>query len=146
VPTSEPTATPTPAPSSEPTATPTPEPSSEPTATPTPEPTATPTPAPTWDCPGDLDCDGWSDAVETLVGTRADAACAATSTAYDESPQALPPDFNDDQSVDTLDVLALKPYIGNSVYSARHDLDRSGSVDVLDVLQLKDYFGATCTP
>ncbi len=94
-----------------------------------------------WPVPdGDADCDAFTDAAEELIGTDAGVACEDGLGLPD-----WPPDFDDNQSVDIVDVLALKPVFGTT--SVRHDLDGSGGdVDIVDVLALKPVFGAACTP
>ncbi len=105
---------------------------------------------PPWPVPaGDPDCDGFSSAAESFVGTLSLAACPATAAANDESPDAWPVDFNDDQKVDIFDTLSLKPHFGavspDPAYSTRHDLDGDGDVDIFDVVAIKPFFGHVCT-
>jgi uncharacterized protein YkwD len=135
----------TPSPPPAPTSTPAPTASPTPVPTPSAAPTATPSPSPSPGCFADTDCDGWSNVTESFLGTNMTAPCPATATAGDEWPQAWPPDFNDDRTIDLTDVLAYKPYVGTGTYTARHDLNMTGAVDILDLLQLKGYFGDTCT-
>ncbi len=98
----------------------------------------------------DSDGDGFINEVETYLGTDPFSACPVTSTANDESIDALPPDFDDNQTVNILDVLVLKPAFnsceGDPSYSPRADLDANGCVNLIDVLQIKPYFGTSCTP
>ena len=130
-------------PSPPPAPTNTPAPTASPTAVPTPTPAPTPSPAP--GCFADADCDNWSNAAESFLGTNMNAACPATEAASDEWPQAWPPDLNDDRSVNLTDVLTYKPFVGSGSYSARHDLNMSGTLDILDLLRLKDNFGDSCS-
>jgi hypothetical protein len=67
---------------------------------------------PSWPVPvDDSECDGFPDtaadsgkAPETYIGTDAAKHCAMTATANDESgPDAMPPDFNDDQIINGQD-------------------------------------------
>lgn len=89
--------------------------------------------------PGDGDCDFWTDADESTIGTDPSVACDDGLGLPD-----WPPDFNDDKTVNILDVLQFKPVFGAP--SARHDLDASGgNVNILDVLQLKPVFNQSCT-
>jgi len=96
----------------------------------------------------DSDGDGFSDQAESFVGTKPTAACAATAAADDEEPDASPADFNDNQSVNIVDVLAMKPVFrsteGDGTYVARNDLTADGAINISDVLTLKPYFGTTC--
>jgi hypothetical protein len=99
----------------------------------------------------DSDGDGFSNADEAFVGTNPVAACPTTSTPNDEDPDAWPADFNDDQEVNILDVLTIKPHFGSPAsgnpYSIRHDLDaQDGDNDILDVLAMKPSFNQSCTP
>ena len=87
-------------------------------------------------CDEDDDNDGFSDNVEESVGTDPLSACG---------PNAFPPDFDDNQTVNIVDVLAMKPVFGSP--SARHDLDASGgNIDIVDVLAMKPVFGMSCVP
>ncbi len=96
----------------------------------------------------DDDDDGFSDTVELLVGTDHLDACAHTPVAGDESDDRWPPDWDDSQSVNILDVLQFKPRFGSSssdgAYSPRFDLNIDDSIDLLDILPFKPYFGDTC--
>ena len=80
----------------------------------------------------DDDGDGFTDDHEMVMGTDPLADCAEVVGVH----PAWPPDFDNDQVVDIIDVLALKPVFGSP--SVRHDLDASGGdVDIIDVLALK---------
>ncbi|MDP9181018.1 MAG: serine hydrolase [Chloroflexota bacterium] len=118
---------------------------------------ACPIRATSWPTPiGDNDCDGFTMAIETYVGTDGGLACAATPTANDEAVDAMPADLNDDQKVNvtdrTLMALALKAYIANNVagYNQRHDLNADGAINVTDrtivALYIKQTGGLPCTP
>jgi hypothetical protein len=98
-------------------------------------------------CPelgGDFDGDGFEDEFEAFsVGTDPTSACAATSTPNDEAPDPYPPDMNDDQSVNILDVFEMFPaWLG---VSARHDLNADGAVNILDVFLLFPAWLTTCS-
>ncbi len=89
----------------------------------------------------DDDGDGYSDAVEAYIGTAPLAGCPWVVGVH----PAWPPDFDNSQAVDIVDVLQLKPVFGSP--SARHDLDASGgNINIVDVLRLKPVFGTSCTP
>jgi hypothetical protein len=146
--TPEPTETATPEPTEtatpEPTETPTPEPTG--TATPEPEPTASPTPG----CPGDTDCDGFSDARETYMGTNPTVVCAATSAPNNEpEPDAWPVDMNDDQRATSIDVGQFVGRIGGDIgethYRARLDINADGHVTTVDVGTYVLWLGDNCT-
>ncbi|MBI3975069.1 MAG: thrombospondin type 3 repeat-containing protein [Armatimonadetes bacterium] len=98
--------------------------------------------------PGDDDCDGFTTATESFVGTLALVACAATTSVGDEDPDPWPADFDDDKDVDIFDVLNMKPFFGSpgsNPYSARHDLQgQDGDNDIFDVLTMKPFFLKSC--
>lgn len=103
---------------------------------------------PPWSVPpGDDDCDSFSSATETVLGTDPDDACGFTAGAPAQS-ETWPPDLVESNGINISDVLALKPVFGTSVppTSARLDLVVSNSINISDVLSLKPFFGATCTP
>jgi len=98
--------------------------------------------------PGDPDCDGWTSALETAMGSDPQDMCADTLTAFDERgaafaepPSPQPPDFNDDRFVDVIDVNLMGPPIFNVTqgkgvnpfYNARLDLNADDFVDITDV-------------
>ena len=68
----------------------------------------------------------------------------------DELFDRWPPDLNDDQTVNILDVLALKPHFNatydDPIFSRRHDLNADMWINILDVLVLKPVFNMTCSP
>ena len=83
------------------------------------------------------------------MGTDPGAACAATSTANDESgADAWPYDFNDDQKATLGDVLR---YIGrvnmappNPTYDVRFDLSINGAITLVDVLKFIPVMNQSC--
>ncbi len=89
-------------------------------------PTATPSPIPA-SLPQDSDIDGFSDRIETYIGTNPLVGCGIA---------AWPPDANDDRDVDIGDIVALfNGVVANPPgYTPRSDLDADGDVDVGDVL------------
>ncbi len=94
--------------------------------------------------PGDTDCDGWTSADEGAIGTDPNDPCANTPAANDEADDRWPPDFDDNKTVNIVDVLQLKPVFGTP--SARHDLDASGgNINIVDVLKIKPVFNGSCT-
>jgi hypothetical protein len=125
-----------------PTVTPTPSPS--PVPTPSPSPTPTPEPG----CSGDLDCDGWTNTREAFVGTGNSVPCSATRTANDESPDSLPPDFNDDRRVDIGDLSSFSSRYnkvqGQTGYAARWDLNADGQIGLFDVALMSSPFNTSC--
>ena len=99
--------------------------------------------------PADTDSDGFSDSLESLIGTSAALGCGV---------DAWPFDFDNDHTADLSDVLkynfpgvfgsqeAPLPPMGS--YSSRYDLNMDHSVDLSDVLKfnIPGVFGQTCTP
>ena len=99
----------------------------------------------------DSDGDGFSDGVEAFTGTMPNIACAATSDQDDEDPDAWPPDFNDDKTVDILDVVQLTPpvfgkVLGDDLYERRKDLLPDETINILDMVQVTPpVFGSSCS-
>jgi len=95
----------------------------------------------------DPDGDGWTTADENTIRTLPLVAYPTTASANDEDPDAWPPDFDDNRSVNISDVLALKPVFGTAVppTSARYDIAPSGAINITDVLALKPPFGTSCS-
>jgi CubicO group peptidase (beta-lactamase class C family) len=109
--------------------------------------------ATSWRTPiGDQDCDGYTLAIETYVGTNGALACSATLAIGDEPlPDAWPVDFNDNQLVNGADILAYNSVFGSSVsvgppYDVRWDLNASGIINGADILQFNPFFGKRCAP
>lgn len=94
-----------------------------------------PTPTPVIDS----DNDGFSDVVENYLGTNPKNACG---------PEAWPPDFNDDKTVNIIDSGAIRPHfnsqIGQVNYDPRFDLNADGKINIIDTEVLKFYFGKSC--
>jgi len=156
---------PTPTPSPTPGATPTP--TATATASPTPSPTPTPPPGdndgdgvpnagdncPWWWNPtqvlppwtvvaNDPDCDGFSSAVESPVGTNATVQCGFN---------AWPADINNDTFSDIFDISELTANFAVSVppAPARHNIapdPPDGFVDIFDVSEMTAFFALTCAP
>ncbi len=72
--------------------------------------------------------------------------CPATAAANDEEPDAWPPDADDDQGADVVDVLALfsGKVLDESAYEPRSDLDADGDLDVVDVVAWMGSMMGTC--
>jgi hypothetical protein len=91
---------------------------------------------------GDSDCDGFTDGDEGVIGTDPNVACGTA---------CWPPDFDDNQVVNILDVNeVLPPYFGLTSFSpgwdARYDLKVDGVINILDVnMTLPPFFGYVCT-
>jgi uncharacterized protein YkwD len=146
-PTASPSPTPTPSPIPVPTASPTP--TSVPTFTPSPSPAATPAPTAAPGCPGDADCDGWTDAEEAHVGSDPNLACSRTTTARDESPDANPADTNDDGKYSLTDVLGIGAAFNTTEtgpnYDPRYDLNGDNKITISDALMIGPVFNTTCS-
>jgi hypothetical protein len=94
----------------------------------------------------DTDGDGFEDPVETFIGTDPLLPCNQTTTANDE-PDAWPPDFNDDLTVNIVDVLPIRGAYGSTAPAdRRYDLNADGQIAIADVLLVRNYYGATCEP
>jgi hypothetical protein len=97
----------------------------------------------------DSDCDGFSDTMETYLGTDATKSCAQTPTANDEVPlDNWPFDFNDDQKVSLSDVLKYSPvfntFVNTPGSSTRFDLNNDGAINLSDVLKFSPVFNMFC--
>ncbi|GAG43963.1 unnamed protein product, partial [marine sediment metagenome] len=110
-----------------------------------------------WQVPAnDPDCDGFPSTVpvgirgaETTIGTDPLDPCADTPDPNDEADDRWPPDWDDSQTVDLLDVLSFKPHYGatdpsDPKYDARYDLNTDGAINILDLLPFKPFFRLTC--
>ena len=84
------------------------------------------------------------------VGTDPLVACAADSIADNEDPDPLPPDINDDRSVNILDVFKMVDSwlvnVTDPSFDPRMDLNTDSGVNVLDVFQMFPLWLQTCTP
>ncbi len=86
----------------------------------------------------DSDCDGFTDTLETTVGTDPAARCDDAVGLPD-----WPPDFNNDKTVNILDVAHMFPFwLG---VQARHDLNADGAVNIVDVSRMFPFWLLTCT-
>ncbi len=103
------------------------------------------------------DCDGdrFTGNVEAFIFSAADtvddqAPCAETPFLIDEADDRWPPDFDDNQVVNILDLgYLLPPYFGSTPgdpnYSVRRDLVPNGVINILDVGEtLPPIFGHVC--
>jgi hypothetical protein len=105
---------------------------------------------PPWPVPtGDPDCDGFTTAIETFVGTDPKVHCAATSTPNDEPPpDKWPVDFNNDQKANLSDVLKYSPVFNSAApgppYNVRFDLNGDNKINLSDVLKFSPFFNQSC--
>ena len=106
---------------------------------------------PPWTVPaGDADCDSFTDAIETFVGTDPNDPCANTAAANDEADDRWPADTNDNQLINVFDVV---PYIAalNSVspgpsYTVRLDLNASNNINTFDLVPFIQVLNKACSP
>ena len=85
----------------------------------------------------------WADCVEAYLGTDPLDNCSADTIANNEPVDALPPDLNDDRSVNILDVFEMQPvWLGPGI---RQDLNADGSVNILDVFKMQPVWLQTCS-
>src|SRR3990167_6898782 len=89
----------------------------------------------------DSDGDGFSDAVETYVGTDPGRICVAN---------GWPADINNNGKVDIFDVNLLAPphfnvKAGDANYLKRYDLNADNQIHLQDVLLINPYFLKKCT-
>jgi len=98
----------------------------------------------------DTDCDGFTNTVESFVGTRPDDPCANTPAANDEVDDKWPVDTNDDQFINTFDLVpfieALNSVAPGPPYTARLDLNMSGSINSFDVVPFIAVLNTGCDP
>jgi len=104
---------------------------------------------PPWTIPADdPDCDSFGSTTEKFIGTLHYAACPNTSVPDDET-DAWAPDFNDDKTVNVVDIGELRPVFGSvsgdGTYDARADLNMDGYINIVDVGTLRPYFNLSCT-
>jgi glucose/arabinose dehydrogenase/regulation of enolase protein 1 (concanavalin A-like superfamily) len=90
---------------------------------------------------GDDDCDGFTTAVETFMGTNPNLACGTN---------AWPVDNNDDQKVGLSDILAyISVYLTTAPgppYNPRYDLNADNTIGLSDILAFMPFYLKTCTP
>lgn len=90
----------------------------------------------------DPDCDGWSSADESFIGTDPLLMCGAG---------AWPPDLDDSRNIDILDIAQMTPPVfgsssGDPDYSVRKDLQPDGIINILDIVLITPpVFGSNCT-
>ncbi|MEX1193539.1 MAG: hypothetical protein WD904_00255 [Dehalococcoidia bacterium] len=91
----------------------------------------------------DPDCDGFSTANETTIGTDPTRQCPGPGG----TPDSWPPDVVANGTINILDVTALKPVFGQSVppASARYNIAGGVGINILDVTALKPFFGKSCS-
>ncbi len=109
-----------------------------------------PTVATPWTVPtGDTDCDGFSSAVETYMGTLPATACASTIAPDDEGPpDAWPADFNDDRAVNLTDMYKIVPFLNLTINSPgaskRYDFSGDGNINLTDMFRVVPFLNLPC--
>jgi hypothetical protein len=120
--------------------------------------------APSWRlATDDADCDGFPDGVaasgkapEPYIGTDPAKSCASTGTANDEpTPDAMPPDFNDDRVINGQDTgkyggpggafnntVAEGPF--NGIPGVRFDFSGDGAINGQDTGKFSAYYNKSC--
>jgi hypothetical protein len=101
--------------------------------------------------PGDGDCDAFTTANETQLGTSPTLRCAVTAAANDEPlPDRWPADFDDSQLVNTVDVGFFVGRLGlpddEPGYEARYDFNANGLINTVDVGRFVGLLGKSCVP
>jgi hypothetical protein len=107
-----------------------------------------------WTSPGaatDPDCDGFATADETRLATNPNDPCADTAASGDENPDdKWPADFNDNQFVNTLDLVvyatALNTSVGHPQFVARADLNGNDAINTLDLVPYVFMLNRSCVP
>ena len=106
---------------------------------------------PPWSVPvDDADCDSFTATIEGFVGTDPDDPCANSAASNDEADDRWPADTNDNQFINTFDVVPYIPAL-NSVapgppYTTRLDLNASGSINTFDVVPFIQLLNKPCAP
>ena len=98
----------------------------------------------------DSDSDGFTNGEEAVIGTLPLDPCPDTLTFNDEDPDPWPPDWDDSQSVDLMDLLPFKPHYGatdpsDPEYQSRYDLNMDGAIHIFDLLPFKPFFNLSCS-
>ncbi len=87
----------------------------------------------------DSDADGFSDAVETYIGTDPNKACGLN---------AWPPDFDNNGKVGFSDLVLFAQHynakVGDALYDKRYDLDADGKIGFGDVVLFAHWYGKSC--
>jgi hypothetical protein len=99
---------------------------------------------------GDPDCDGFSGPAEAFLYTHPFDSCADTPTANDEDDDKWPADFNDNQVVNTLDLVVYATALNHSLfdpqYVFRADLNINGVINTLDLIIYATALNRMCGP
>lgn len=99
-------------------------------------------------CPDNIDCDGWTDNRESYLGTESTQACAGTVALGDETPDAWPPDMNDNRTVNTLDIVPYIPVLNltsqDPGFSTRFDLNEDARINTFDIVSFIPLLNKTC--
>ena len=92
----------------------------------------------------DSDNDGFSDNLELYLGTDPNDACPDNLT-----DPAWPPDFNNNQVSNIIDVLYFGDKINKKVADdpslSRYDFNMDGTINIIDVLYMGPYMSKRCS-
>lgn len=106
-------------------------------------------PQPAGACASSVAIPVFRDCVERFMGTDPALACPATSAANDEAVDAWGPDFNDDRTVNVIDLVMLYPRLnsapGDPDYRRRFDLNGDAVIGGGDLLILLLFARRTCS-
>jgi uncharacterized protein YkwD len=99
-------------------------------------------------CKADSDNDSFNDSIEVYLGTNPITKCSITVAKNDEATDNHPLDFNDDKSINTLDVggftAVLNTQKGDSKFNQRYDLDKNGRINTTDLGKFTPSLNTTC--
>lgn len=92
----------------------------------------------------DTDGDGFTNAVETYMGTDPNMNCSPNTTVH-----AWPPDVNNDKAVSAIDsnkvIAKFGTTAGDSKYDKRLDMNADRAISAIDINIVLGKFGKTCT-
>lgn len=95
----------------------------------------------------DIDKDGFSDAVETFIGTNPNSNCSVTANSSTPN-NSWPPDVSGDDQVNSTDAALftskLNSRAGSTRYDKRFDLNADLRINKIDLSKLNPYMGTSC--
>jgi hypothetical protein len=98
---------------------------------------------------GDTDCDGFSRARETTIGTSAARQCPATATPNDEAIDSWPTDMDDNRTTNLTDILLMGSAFNKQSFDLgfkpRFDLNADGKVNMGDLVLFGPYYNRSCS-
>ncbi len=101
-----------------------------------------------WPWPAnDSDCDGFTDASETFMGTLPQQRCSPTTTP-DHAPDEWPADYNNDQAANLTDIFLMVPHLNtldtDPGSSPRYDISGEGAINLTDIFLLVPFLNMSC--